>query len=87
MTVPTHLDLQRDLGRMEATADAMGARLDRIERLIEEGFKELREEIGTLKARDAERGALEKAAAWIAGIVGALLATVGTALAEHFLGK
>lgn len=87
MTVPTHSDLQRDLGRMEATTEAMESRLDRIERLLEEGFKELREEIASLKTREAERSALEKAAVWLAGIIGAVLATVGTVVAEHFFTK
>lgn len=76
MTTPNHSDLQRDIGALSANDAAMEKRLDRIEKMIEAGFKELREEIAELKTKDAQRGALERAAVWIAGAVGGLIALV-----------
>ena len=59
MSEVSHGDIQRDLGRMEGKSDAMGARLDRLEKIIEDGFAEVRREIGELKAAESQRkGAL-----------------------------
>lgn len=79
MTSPTHTDLHRDIGGLEATVDGMEKRLDRIEKAIEDGFRELRKDIADLKLKDGQRSALEKAAVWLAGVIGAAL----MAVADH----
>ena len=81
----THDDMHRDMGRMEGKQDAMGARLDRLEKIIEDGFDELRKDIQELKLREGERSALERAAVWLIGIVSALFAACTTAIVEHIL--
>jgi|GEM_PF-1219092 len=73
MNQPTHGDIQRDLGRMEGKSDAMGARLDRLEKIIEDGFAEVRSDIAELKAAENQRrGALAILAA-AAGLVGSVI--------------
>lgn len=37
----SHDMLQRDFGRMEGKQDEMGARLDRLERLVTDGFEKI----------------------------------------------
>lgn len=77
MSDPTHGDIQRDLGRMEGKADAMGARLDRLEKIIEDGFSEVRREIAELKSDKAERKGMFVALAAIGGLIGTLVTFVG----------
>jgi len=72
------------MGGLKVGQQAMEKRLDRLEQMIADGFKEIRAEIADLKIRDRQRSALEKAAVWMAGAVGAVFAAVGTALVEHF---
>jgi hypothetical protein len=80
MNPPTHGDIQRDLGRMEGKSDAMGARLDRLEKIIEDGFRELREDIADLKQAESQRkGALAVIVA-VGGAVGGMI----WAVIEHF---
>lgn len=76
MTTPTHNDIQRDIGGLQANGVAMEKRLDRIEKAIEDGFKELRNDIADLKQRESSRSALEKAAVWLSGVIGAAAALI-----------
>ena len=79
MTGPDHADLQRDMGRVEGKQDAMGARLDRLEKIIEDGFREIRKDIADLKAAESQRkGALAVLVA-VGGAVGGAI----WALIEH----
>lgn len=71
MTQPTHGEIQRDMGRMEGKQDAMGARLDRLEKMIEEGFSELRNDIADLKSAESKRSGAFAIGHWIVGIIGA----------------
>ena len=81
MTMPNHSDIQRDLGRMEGKSDEMGARLDRLEKIIEDGFAEVRREISELKADKSERKGALAVLATVAGILGAALSWA----LEHFV--
>lgn len=80
MTTPTHNELQRDMGRMEGKQDAMGARLDRLEKIIEDGFAEVRREIAELKADKSERKGALAVLAIVASVIGGVVAFV----VEHF---
>lgn len=70
----THDDLNRDLGRMEGKQDAMGARLDRLETLVTDGFKAIQERLDKIDQRESERKGAWKtiiaAASLIGGVVG-----------------
>lgn len=77
MTAPTHGDIQRDLGRMEGKSDAMGARLDRLEKIIEDGFAEVRREIADLKADRSERKGATSLITSLIAIASALAAVLG----------
>lgn len=84
MSDPTHGDIQRDMGRMEGKQDAMGARLDRLEKIIEagfekvdEGFEKISERLTVLEADKAERKGMLVALAAIGGAVGTILTFVG----------
>lgn len=78
----SHDDLQRSLGRVEGSQSAMGDRLDRLEKIIEDGFAELRREIAELKADKSERKGAWKVVAFVAGTVGAAVA----ALVKYLMG-
>ena len=80
MPQTTHADLHRDIGGLEAGQRAMENRLDRLENLIEEGFREVRAELSELKLRERERSALEKAGIWLSGVIGA----VAVIIIQHF---
>lgn len=80
---PTHDDLQRSLGRVEGNQSQMEARMDRFEKLVSEGFKELgdgihelRKEIGDLKAKESERKGAWRIIALISGVVSAVVASI-----------
>lgn len=73
MPGPTHSDLHQDLGGLKASHQSMEKRMDRLEQMIADGFKELRDDIADLKIRDRQRGAFEKVAVWFAGTIGAAL--------------
>ena len=79
----THDDLERSLGRVEGHQSQMEARMDRFEKLVSEGFKELgdgihelRKEIGDLKSKDSERKGAWKVLALISGVVSAVVASI-----------
>lgn len=77
----THDDLQRDMGRVEGTLDAMGTRLDRLEKLVTDGFKALNERLDAIEKRESERKG-----AW--GVLVAVASAVGGCVAwliQHFL--
>jgi hypothetical protein len=80
MNTPTHGDIQRDLGRMEGKSDAMGARLDRLEKIIEDGFRELREDIADLKQAESQRKGALAVIVSVGGAVGGMI----WAVIEHF---
>lgn len=73
-------DLHRDFGRMEGKQDAMGERLDRLEKIIEDGFAEVRREIADLKADKSERKGALAMLAGVASVIGGAVAFV----IEHF---
>ena len=55
MTGPDHADLQRDMGRVEGKQDAMGARLDRLEKAVNDGFDKIDKRLAGLEAKENER--------------------------------
>ncbi len=80
---PTHDDLERSLGRVEGHQSEMESRMDRFEKLVSEGFKELgdaihelRKEIGDLKANESERKGVWRIIALISGVVSAVVASI-----------
>ena len=77
MNPPNHSDLNRALGRMEGNQDAMGARLDRLEQIIEAGFAELRKEIAELKATENQRKGVIATLMVLSGAIGGLVAKFG----------
>ncbi len=80
---PTHDDLERSLGRVEGSQSQMESRMDRFEKLVSEGFKELgdvihelRKDIGDLKAKECERKGMWRIIALISGVVSAVVASI-----------
>ena len=51
MQNPSHNDLHRDVGRVEGKQDAMEKRLDHIESLVTEGFKEVTSTLSSMNDR------------------------------------
>ncbi len=77
----SHDDLHRDLGRMEGKADAMGERLDKLEKMVSDGFKKLDERLARIEERESERKGAFQFGHWLfAGACG-LIAFV----ASYFL--
>lgn len=61
MTAPNHNDLQRSLGRVEGTQEAMKLRMDGLEEVVKEGFKETGEGFHAVKQSvDELRKSIEK---------------------------
>lgn len=90
MTTPTHTDLSRDMGRMEAGLDAL-------KEIVREGFKDTREEIAALRkevkslraeqeADKADLAALKNKGTGLLIGVGLTGGTVGAALAKALSG-
>lgn len=77
----SHEDLQRSLGRLEGNQSQMETRMDRLEKLVSDGFKEvgvgiaeLRRELGDLKSKENERKGAWKVIVTVAGAVSAAVA-------------
>lgn len=70
MTATTNGDLHRDMGRMEGKQDAMGDRLDRLEKLVSEGFERMDERLARIEAADSSRKGVIGVIHWIAGLLG-----------------
>lgn len=82
MTQPSHMDLSRDIGTLEATQDAQGKRLER----IEEKLDTLLEKVMALEVKERERAAIEKFGLWFVGIISALVTTVLGAIGAAWFG-
>jgi hypothetical protein len=74
MTTPSHSDLHRDFGRMEAG-------LESLEKVVSQGFQEIKDElraiktdVEALKAAETERRGAWKVIVTIAGVVSAAVA-------------
>ncbi len=66
-------DLHRDLGRMEGKNDAMGERMDRLERTVVEAFEKIDVRLARIEAAESQRkGAM--------GILGIVCGTVGASI-------
>jgi len=73
MTMTTHTDLSRDMGRVEGKQDAMGARLDKIEDLLER----IDSRLARLEAAENKRkGAVAMLVAF-GGVIGGLVVKFG----------
>lgn len=70
------IELYQQLGGLSKGVEAMEKT---IEELVSE-VRQLRAEVSDLKLKEAQRGAVERASIWIAGVLGAGIAM----LAEHF---
>lgn len=77
MPTPTHADLHRDFGRMEGKQDEMGARLDRLEKLIEAGFEKMDERLARLEAKENQRKGAIAALMVFSGFIGGLVVKFG----------
>lgn len=84
MTQPNHTELQRDMGRMEATLEAL-------EKAVTQGFEDIksdmrvmRADIAELKLAEGKRGAVERFAAVIGGVVGSIITLAVSVIAGHF---
>lgn len=78
MTTPNHSDLQRDIGGLIVGAAAMEKRLDRLEKMIEDGFAELRKEIAQLRATENQgKGMLVAVQVAAAAVWSAIVLYVG----------
>jgi len=73
MNPPNHTDLSRDMGRVEGKQDAMGARLDKIEDLLER----IDSRLARLEASENKRKGAVGALMLFAGFVGGLVAKFG----------
>jgi hypothetical protein len=69
----THTDLSRDMGRLEGKQDAMGARLDKIEDLLER----IDGRLARLEAAENKRKGAVGALMLFAGFIGGLVAKFG----------
>ena len=65
MNQPTHGDIQRDLGRMEGKTDAMGARLDRLEKAVADGFDRIDARLAKIEAAESQRSGAFKLGHWL----------------------
>jgi septal ring factor EnvC (AmiA/AmiB activator) len=72
----THTDLSRDMGRVEGKQDAMGARLDKIEELLER----IDARLAKLEAAEHQRKGAVAALMLFAGFIGGLVAKFGAAV-------
>lgn len=77
----SHDDLHRDIGRMEGKQDAMGARLDKLEKMVSEGFQKLDERLARIEDRESQRKGAFQLGHWLVGTIAGLVAFV----ASHFL--
>jgi hypothetical protein len=90
MTV-SHEDLQRSLGRVEGNQDGFRERMDRFERMLDEGFEKVGKALDKIdhrltKIEDKEQ---ERKGAWrvivaVAGAVSGLVAAVIASAVKYF---
>ena len=80
MTQPNHTDLQRDMGRVEASLEAL-------EKAMAQGFKDIKEElraiksdVETLKTAESKRTGAFALGHWLVGAVSGLVAFVAAHL-------
>ena len=62
----THDDLHRDLGRMEGAFGAMEDRLDKLEKMMSDGFQKLDERLARIESRESERKGAFQLGNWLA---------------------
>lgn len=77
----SHDDLHRDLGRMEGKADAMGERLDKLEKMVSDGFQKLDERLARIESRESERKGAFQLGNWLVGAACGMVAFI----ASYFL--
>ena len=73
----SHDELNRSLGRMEGELGALKDVLEEIRR----DLTAIKTDVAELKMKEGQRSVIEKAAIWLAGVLGAAL----TMIAEHLL--
>ena len=73
---PNHADLYQGLGRLEGATTAMGARLDKIEDVLERIDKRL----ANLEAKEDQRKGAVATLVAIGGVIGGLVVKFGTML-------
>lgn len=81
MTAVNHEQLQRSLGRVEATQDGFKERMDRLEGKVDDGFKSIESglakidhRLAAIEARENERKGAWKTIVMVAGAVSAAVA-------------
>ena len=79
----SHDDLQRSLGRVEGNQGAMGERLDRFEKLVSDGFRDInngldgiRVRLGQIENKESERKGAWRVVAGVATVVSALVSAL-----------
>ena len=85
MTQPTHADIERTLGRLEGNAAALEQRMDRLEKVVTEGFEKLSNKIDALEKMESERKGAWKVVAAVSSLIGAIAAAVFSALLEGLI--
>lgn len=80
MTQPNQNDISRALGRVEGDIAAVKQGFDRLERVMSEGFSDVGKRLSQLESKESGRSALERAAVWLSGVIGAGMALI----VEHF---
>lgn len=63
---------------MEGKQDAMGARLDRLESLVTEGFKSIQERLDKIDQRESERKGAWKTIVGAASLIGGAVGWLAT---------
>lgn len=87
MTTPSHTDLHRDFGKMEAGLEAL-------KEVVREGFQETNDRLHKVETRLASleqsehrRAGIIGAGKWVWGILTAAGAAIGGAWLSHFWGN
>lgn len=75
-------DLERSIGRIEGTQDAMSKRLDDFDRIL----REIKTDLAQIKAAEAKRAGERGVMLWLAGIIGGASAVLAKTLATKFFG-
>lgn len=81
-----HDDLQRSLGRVEGNQGAMSDRMDRFEKLVSDGFRQveesleaMRKDMSEIKSRENERKGAARVMMAVASFISGLAAAFVTA--------
>lgn len=75
---PNHNDLNRALGRVEGDVGAVKQSIERIEKAVSEGFKDVGDRLDALEAKENQRKGALSALMIFSGFVGGLIVKFGS---------